>query len=101
VTVDNGAASSHRDCRNFAPLDVVKGLCHRTKGRVLADDPACVDRSPLPRCAHCARFEPDAASALGVCAAAPTRPMAYPDMVAVTCGQFAWRGAAADQGLRR
>ena len=28
----------HCDCRNYAPVDVVKGICHRTKDLILGDE---------------------------------------------------------------
>jgi 4-hydroxyphenylacetate decarboxylase small subunit len=82
---------SHRDCRNFAPLDVVKGICHRTKDVVGADDERCENFDRLPRCRHCSSFMVDDRGQLGTCGAAARKPMAYPEMVAVTCESFAWR----------
>jgi hypothetical protein len=82
------------DCRHFAPLDVVRGACQRTAEEVLADEPGCEDFDRLPRCRHCARFAPGEGEDLGVCEAVPTRPMAYPDLAAVTCRFFAWREEA-------
>jgi 4-hydroxyphenylacetate decarboxylase small subunit len=84
----------HLDCRNFAPLDVVKGLCHRTKERVLADDPACEALLRLPRCRHCASYEAGPEPHLGACSAAPSRPMTYPDLVALHCELFTEGGQA-------
>ena len=54
----------HRDCRNFAPVDVAKGICHRTKNMVPADGDQCEE-----------------------CVATP-KFFAYPDMVALTCEMF-------------
>jgi len=82
---------SHRDCRNYAPLDVVKGICHRTKDVVGADDVHCDHFDRLPRCRHCSLFEIDSPSPLGLCGASRSKPMAYPEMVAVTCESFAWK----------
>ena len=36
------------ECRNYAPVDVVKGICHRRKQMVLADDPCCENFQPVP-----------------------------------------------------
>jgi 4-hydroxyphenylacetate decarboxylase small subunit len=78
----------HRDCRNFAPLDVVKGLCHRCKELVQADAEACREIETLPRCRSCAHFGADTKPHLGICRAEPHHPMTYPDLVAVTCSWY-------------
>ena len=39
----------HRDCRNFAPVDVAKGICHRTKNMVPADGDRCEECVATPR----------------------------------------------------
>ena len=33
--------SYHLDCRNYAPLDVAKGMCHVRKEIILADGKSC------------------------------------------------------------
>jgi len=41
---------NHRDCHNYAPNDVVKGMCHVNKTIVLGDDPfagASISRDDL------------------------------------------------------
>ncbi len=81
----------HQECRNYAPLDVVKGICHRTKERLLGDDDACEDIVLQPRCAHCEHFEMEDDRQVGVCTISPSRPMAYPALSAVTCESFLWR----------
>jgi len=81
----------HRDCRQFAPVDVAKGLCHRTKEMVSQDDGACAFFDRIPKCGWCLNFRPDPAQThLGVCEASPHEPKfaAYPDMVAVTCESY-------------
>ena len=86
------------DCRNYAPVDVVKGLCHVRKQMVLADGQSCEFFEKLPKCKHCANYTPGAQEYLGTCAASPTtgvsstepRPMTYPDLSAVTCEWFVW-----------
>ncbi len=77
----------HLDCRNFAPVDVAKGICHRTKDLVMADTEACEHFARTAKCKFCRAFEPHDAF-LGTCTAVPTRPMAYPDLAAVTCPHF-------------
>jgi 4-hydroxyphenylacetate decarboxylase small subunit len=78
-------------CRNYAPIDVVKGICHVTKGIVRADDGACPSFDRLPRCAECTRYVPSEEQYIGTCSAAPDRPMTYPDLIAVTCEEFEWK----------
>lgn len=78
---------THRDCRNYAPVDVTRGVCHRTKELVQADAGGCEAFLLLPRCGNCARFEAASAPEMGVCGASTAEPkfFAYPAMAAVTC----------------
>ncbi len=85
--------SRHMHCRNCAPIDAVKGICHMTKGIVHADDDACPSFVRLPRCAECKLYAAGADDYVGVCSATSNRPMTYPDLVAVTCEWFEWRSA--------
>jgi 4-hydroxyphenylacetate decarboxylase small subunit len=82
------------DCRNYAPVDVAKGLCHVRKQMVLADSNACDLFDRLPKCRHCDSYRHGPEEYLGTCGATPTRPMTYPDLSAVTCRWFNWRGSA-------
>ena len=79
--------SIHRDCLNYAPVDVTKGICHRTKEWVQADGDACAKHEVLPRCGNCARFIASDSPEMGVCGASQAEPkfFAYPAMAAVTC----------------
>jgi 4-hydroxyphenylacetate decarboxylase small subunit len=82
---------NHRDCRNFAPIDVTKGICHRTKDLVLADNEQCEEFSLLPKCNNCKQFAATAdAIEMGICKVSAHEPKfyAYPDMVAVTCDKY-------------
>ena len=79
---------THRECRNLAPVDVAKGICHRTKTLVLVDTEGCEHFEQVPRCKVCASFEAGADPFLGTCGAVRTRPMAFPDLLAVTCEHF-------------
>ena len=77
----------HRDCRNFAPVDVAKGICHRTKNMVPADGDQCDECVATPKCKSCKNFTADTKRVeLGVCEASMATPkfLAYPDMVALT-----------------
>lgn len=80
----------YRDSRNYAAVDVAKGIDLRTKQIVSADD---VDPrfERLPKCKHCKNFTPHAEKIeVGVCEASMNDPkfIAYPEMVAVTCGMY-------------
>jgi len=81
---------THRDCRNYAPVDVVKGICHRTKEMVNADESSCEDFDPIPKCKLCQHFALDNGndSGTGTCKVSDDGFMAYGDMVALTCKQF-------------
>lgn len=79
------------DCRNYAPVDAVKGICHVRKQMVLADGEACEFFDRLPKCKHCAHYIPGPDEYLGTCKAAETRPMTYPDLISVTCELFVWK----------
>lgn len=81
------------DCRNYAPVDVAKGICHIRKQMVLADDEACEKFEKLPRCKYCVKFTPDNEEYLGTCGASPNQPMTYPDLISVTCEWFSWKEA--------
>jgi len=79
---------NHRDCHNYAPIDVVKGMCHVTKTIVLSDDEQCSDFSLMPKCKNCTQFTVDASTVeMGICEASTMEPkfFAFPDMVSVTC----------------
>jgi 4-hydroxyphenylacetate decarboxylase small subunit len=82
------------DCRNYAPVDVAKGICHVRKQVVLADGATCERFECLPKCRHCVNYAASLEEYLGTCEATPTQPMAYPDLSAVTCEWFAWRESA-------
>ncbi len=78
----------HMDCRNYAPVDVMKGICHRTKELVFADDTHCEHFIAIHKCKFC-RYFTTTGQYLGVCSAVPTSPITYPDLIAVTCENFA------------
>ena len=86
----NRAQCKHNDCRNYAAVDVVKGICHLTKKMVLADENSCADFAKLPKCRHCQNFDKGSAEYLGTCHAQPVAAMTYPDLAAVTCDWFTW-----------
>lgn len=81
---------THMDCRNYAPLDVAKGICHRSKELVLADDDHCESFVATQKCKFCSHFVATN-HYLGICGAAASKPITYPDLITVTCENFALR----------
>jgi 4-hydroxyphenylacetate decarboxylase small subunit len=81
-------ALKHMDCRNFAAVDAAKGICHRTKELLAGDGEHCEHCVPIPKCKFCVHFTLTE-QYLGACNAVAARPMAYPDLIAVTCDLFA------------
>lgn len=82
---------THRDCYQFAPIDVVKGICHRTKKTIPADGETCGEFDRIPKCRHCKNFAADTNTVeIGVCDASMHTPKfaAYPDMVSTTCEMY-------------
>ncbi len=77
----------HMDCRNYAALDVAKGICHRTKELVLADADHCEHFAVTQKCKFCNYFIA-VSQYLGTCGAVASKPMTYPDLIAVTCENF-------------
>jgi 4-hydroxyphenylacetate decarboxylase small subunit len=78
----------HCDCRNYAPVDVVKGICHRTKDLILGDDNQCQEFVQLSKCKFCSNFTSSTEEYMGTCNAETTKPWTYPDLIAVTCDSF-------------
>lgn len=78
---------SHMDCRNYAPLDVAKGICHRTRQLVLADADQCEYFTPTQKCKFCDHFV-GTSEYRGTCGAVISKPMTYPDLITVTCENF-------------
>jgi len=86
------AALSHRDCLNYAPIDAAQGLCRNGEAVTAADGEPCARFSRLPRCRWCVQYRCDPKKAhIGTCAASRNGFMAYADMTAKTCAQFAAR----------
>ncbi len=79
------------DCRNYAPVDIVKGICHVSKELVSADGQTCDHFEKIPRCKFCQYYRPGTTEFIGVCTAAAGDPMTYPDLSSVTCELFAWK----------
>jgi 4-hydroxyphenylacetate decarboxylase small subunit len=83
----------HMDCRNYAALDVAKGVCHRTKELVPADADHCEQFVATQKCKFCEHFVA-VSEHLGTCGAEVSKPMAYPDLITVTCENFGCARAA-------
>jgi 4-hydroxyphenylacetate decarboxylase small subunit len=81
----------HLDCRNYAPVDVVKGICHMTKETVLGDEENCEKFEKMPKCKFCHNYTPGTIEYTGVCEAASSKPMTYPDLSGITCEFFEWK----------
>jgi 4-hydroxyphenylacetate decarboxylase small subunit len=84
----------HLDCRNYAPVDVAKGICHRTKDIVLADGDHCEHFNATQKCKFCSHFAAGKEQYIGACTAVVDHPMTYPDLITVTCEQFARKAQA-------
>jgi 4-hydroxyphenylacetate decarboxylase small subunit len=78
----------HCDCRNYAPVDVVKGICHRTKELILGDDNQCEHYDQLNKCKYCGHYTAAKEEFMGTCNADPAKPWTYPDLITVTCTSF-------------
>jgi len=83
--------TKHFDCRNFAPVDVAKGICHRKKELILMDGPSCENFLKLPKCKFCQNFTSGEEQYLGRCNLSNPPVITYPDLVGVTCEDFTWR----------
>ncbi len=77
----------HMDCRNYAAVDVAKGICHRSKELVLADTDHCEHFVATQKCKFCEHFVPGEQH-LGTCEATAKKPITYPELMAVTCADF-------------
>ncbi len=82
---------THLDCRNYAPVDVAKGICHVKKQMVAGDDAVCENFQKLPKCKFCIKFKPGKEKYLGTCIAQSNPVMTYPDLAGVTCEWFSWK----------
>lgn len=80
---------AYRDTRNYAPIDVIKGIDLLTKKIVLGDTDAPQGYELMPKCKFCKNFS-ETEDYLGICESSMNSPkfMAYGDMNAITCGMF-------------
>lgn len=78
----------HCDCRNYAAVDVVKGICHRTKNLIEGDAPHCPHFVALAKCKNCSHYFASGEEFMGICQAEAAKPWTYPDLIAVTCKMY-------------
>lgn len=80
---------TYKDTRNFAPIDVTKGMDLITKQIVMADAEAPKGSEIMPKCKFCKNFK-ETDAFMGTCEASmeESKFFAYPDMVATTCEMF-------------
>lgn len=83
------AKLTYRDTRNYAPIDVIKGVDLTTKEIVLGDTEAPEGAEILPKCKFCKNFT-ETEDFMGICESSMNDPkfMAYGDMNSTTCGMF-------------
>lgn len=74
----------HVDCEEYVPVDVFKGLCHKDKQLVMADEKACKSFKAVQKCKRCTNYK-SSGDNLGRCM---DKADAYPEMVSKTCGDF-------------
>jgi 4-hydroxyphenylacetate decarboxylase small subunit len=80
---------SYRDTRNYAPIDVIKGIDLQTKKIVMGDAEAPEGAEMMPKCKFCKNFT-ETEDYLGICESSRNDPkfMSYGDMYATTCETF-------------
>lgn len=85
----SGTEHIHSDCRHFAPVDVIKGICHKTKELIKSDGKACSSFERLSKCAYCTHYEKsEENAATGICQVSKNRFMAYAGMTSATCEDY-------------
>lgn len=77
---------SCKDCKFYLPVDVFSGICKISKAKILPDDAFCSKGEKMPKCRECRNYKAETEH-LGKCRGTI---LAYPDMVAQHCEEFAW-----------
>lgn len=77
---------THIDCEEYIPIDVFKGFCTTKKTIVMADEQGCEEFKQVEKCRFCRHYSPTEQH-LGTCMG---KAIAYPDLLAKTCSDFAW-----------
>jgi len=75
-----------KDCRYYLPVDVFRGLCKMSKNKIGPDDAFCENGERVAKCKYCSGYTPER-NFLGKCMGST---LAYPDMNAAKCADFAW-----------
>jgi 4-hydroxyphenylacetate decarboxylase small subunit len=57
----------HSDCENYAPVDVVTGICHLTNEIVVVDLQVCTKFEEVPKCRSCVFFKNPDKDGIGTC----------------------------------
>jgi 4-hydroxyphenylacetate decarboxylase small subunit len=78
----------HNDCRNYTPVDVVKGICLRTKDLILGDENQCEHFDQINKCKFCGNFSTSKEEFMGTCNGLSEQHWTYPDLITVTCEGF-------------
>lgn len=75
-----------KDCKFYLPVDVFSGICKISKGQIKPDDAVCDQFDRIAKCKFCNKYYADT-DYLGKCMKSY---LAYPDLVAIKCADFAW-----------
>ncbi len=75
-----------KDCQNFLPVDVFKGICKVDKKPIQQETQACEEFDRVPKCKFCINYVQDK-EFLGFCSGST---VTYPDLIAGHCEMFSW-----------
>ena len=81
-------ALKHNDCRNFLPVDVVKGLCRVKNQLVFIDTDVCPKFEALPKCKNCSNFLDASKDNTGTCGCSKVGYWTFADNIALNCGGY-------------
>jgi len=76
----------HRACEDYVSIDVFKGYCHTYQKLVNADEKACLNFVPIPKCGLCTNYQPQDET-MGTCM---SHESTFQDLTAKTCENFKW-----------
>lgn len=57
----------HNECENFAPVDVVKGICRLSNNIVPINSEVCAKFEAIPKCKDCTFFKNPDKDGIGLC----------------------------------
>lgn len=78
----------HNDCRNFAPVDVAKGICRIKNELIFIDGEPCEKFEMLPKCKNCGHFINVDKDDIGTCKGFKDNYWAFGENIAVTCENY-------------